>query len=82
MPTLSAAGASASQIRVSMASSWQKKNFRSRSDWIMPVLQEAFGDAGSSGIGYSRAVTALPPGFHPGPYPVDQRQLYEDAGII
>ncbi len=48
MPTFSAAGASVSQIRVSTASSWQKKNRRvsnssglvqcSRRRLVMPVM--------------------------------------------
>ncbi len=77
MPTFSAAGASVSQISVSMASSWQKKNRRcSRLFGIVPVLEQALGDAGHPRI------ARLAPGLHPRANLVDQRDLNEDARVV
>ena len=73
IPTRSAAGASVSQISVSMASSWQKKNAGPRaapesrqcssSRFVMPLAP---------------GIARLPPGPHARPDLVHQRQFDED----
>jgi len=77
MPTRSDAGASVSQIRVSMASSWQKKRrWFSRCSGSRPVFEETFGYASYAGI------VGFAPGVNAGADFVYEWELDKDARVV
>ncbi len=71
------AGALASQtMGVSMASNWQEEEAQLALFGVVPVGQQAAGDARRAGVAGS------PPRLHPRPNLIDQRDFDEHAGVV